>query len=181
MKKRFVCASLCALFSASALFLASCILEDDFSDGEPYVRFDEQAYLAAKATWESRALESYTFTYQEQSDATGPSAPKVTVTVLQGSSSYTVENQAQSEVYSSLSCQFPTADALFSQIDALYTSACETVSEKPAGLVFKELSVSYDEATGIPTAIRSCGWWAENVCCDGDWWELYITDIAVTE
>lgn len=162
------------------LLLAPLLFAACADDEEPYVQFDKAAYSTAKATWEARAAKNYTFTYQENSDAVGPGYAKVTVTVTDGNSEWRVSYPDGWQAPKTLTCDYPTADALFAKIWALYENACATVEQKPKGLTCKEVSARYD-ATGIPTKIDCAGWWSAGNGADGDWWGLVITDIAVSD
>ena len=168
--------SLFVLAIVTVFILSSCKSE---LQKDPYVEFDEKAFSAAKEKWAALNSNNYTFTYNIKSDATGPNKKKYHVTVVNGESSFTITDDRDDESQSDReeNNSYPTVDSLFAFIQTCYDEDSAFVAKKPKGVHYYELSVDYDEVTGIPTKIHD-GLWSDG-SWDGGWFNMYITDIAV--
>ncbi len=154
---------------------------DYFLEEDPYVKFDAASFANAKSKWESLGVSNYSFTYSIHSDATGPNSVQYNVTVTDQVSSCTITNpdadSEDGEDTSDYENRFLTVDSIFDFIWNIYEEDLENAKEKRKGIYCYDISVSYDESTGIPTLIEtsteSDGSWA------GDGFSMTVWNISL--
>ncbi len=164
------------------LLFSSC--ENSFSwlyklfSEEYHINFDKEAYEAAKEKWQALNCDKYSYSYKIYADW-GPS-PIVKVTIVDGLASHQLESEYEDDE-EALSLEesekFFSAESLFERIYQAYQEALETGENPPEGLISENITVSYDEESGIPVRIEIDSSWDESR--DGGWWNMDIKDITL--